>query len=395
MVSRRTSPATNGSGRRRLPSWIDAFIEHTGKFLPTPEIYRKWAAISAIGAALERKVWVDTGQVLYPNIYVFLVGVSGKGKTRVIDYATDILREIEDFRFAPTSITRASLVDVLAESKRKLPFRGPQAEYVEYNTLYVAIDELSAFMPEYSADIVSALTKFYDNNWYKEAKRVGHVRHDIDKPNMNILTGSTPTNLMRIFKQEVWSQGLTGRTFIVFSDQDTYYNPLKNRKFEKPTALVHDIQVIFSLYGAMSWTDEFDNLQDEWFKNGSCPPDHQLLGDYNKRRGSHLLKLAMISSVDRGDDLVLRKEDFDRAKSWLIEVEKEMTKVFQAGYISADRQVMDELISRLKRDGPMPWNIVRRQLSYLTESYKLDKILDIMVSTGEIRDSGGNKWIAN
>ena len=341
---------------------------------------------------MERKVWMNTGQILYPNTYVFLVGTSGKGKTRVIDYATDILREIEDFRFAPTSITRASLVDVLAESKRKLPFRGPNAEYVEYNTLYIAIDELSAFMPEYNADIVSALTKFYDNNWYKEAKRVGHVRHDIDKPNMNILTGSTPTNLMRIFKQEVWTQGITGRTFVVFSDEDSYHNPLASRKFEKPTALMHDIQVIFSLYGQVSWTVEFNEIQDEWFKNGSGPPDHPLLGDYNKRRQTHLCKLAMISSVDRGDDLVLRKEDFIRAQGWLVEVEKCMTKIFQAGYITGDRQAMDELITYLRREGPQSWYIVRRQASYLTESYKLDKILDIMISTKEIKNYGGDKW---
>src|SRR5215471_8413227 len=283
MVSRRTSPAINGSGRRRLPSWIDAFIEHTGRFLPTPEIYRKWAAISAIGATLERKVWMDTGQILYPNLYVFLVGVSGKGKTRVIDYATDILREIEDFRFAPTSITRASLVDVLAESKRKLPFRGPGAEYVEYNTLYVSVDELSAFMPEYNADIVAALTKFYDGNWYKEAKRVGHVRHDIDKPNMSILCGSTPTNLMRVFKQDVWTQGLTGRVVMIFSNKEVKYNPLSYRVVDRPPELVHDIQIINTYYGQVSWTDEYNEAQEEWINNGGGP-DHPLLSDYNARR---------------------------------------------------------------------------------------------------------------
>ena len=103
----------------------------------------------------------------------------------------------------------------------------------------------------------------------------------------------------------------------------------------------------------------------------------------------------MISSVDRGDDLVLRKEDFDRAQGWLVEVEKTMVRIFQAGYITGDRQVMDELISYLKREGPQPWNIVRRHTSYLTESYKLDKILDIMISTKEIKNYGGDKWGAS
>jgi len=69
-----------------------------------------------------------------------------------------------------------------------------------------------------------------------------------------------------------------------------------------------------------------------------------------------------------------------------------MTKIFQAGYITGDRQAMDELITYLRREGPQSWYIVRRQASYLTESYKLDKILDIMISTKEIKNYGGDKW---
>src|SRR6516165_11476341 len=365
MASRRTTPATNGSGNRQLPSWIDTFIEHTGRFLPTPEIFRRWTAISAIAAVLERKMWIDTGQVLYPNIYVVLVGPSGEGKTRVIDYANGILREIDDFRFAPTSATRASLIDVLAESKRKLPFKGPRNEMVEYNTLFVSQDELSAFMPEYNADIIAALTKFYDGNWYKEAKRVGHIRHDIDKPNLSILTGSTPTNLMRVLRQDIWSQGFTGRTFMVYSSEDKHHNPLARRKHPPPDELVHDIKVINTLYGQVSWTDEYNELQDDWFKNGSKPPEHPLLTDYIRRRQSHLYKLSMISSADRGDDYTLRREDFVRAQGWLTEVEQEMTRVFEHGYSTVDRQIMDEIIAFLKREGPQTWKKLEWKASFM------------------------------
>jgi hypothetical protein len=338
-------------------------------------------------------MWIDTGQVLYPNVYTVLVGPSGKGKTRVIDYANDILREIDGFYFAPTSATRASLIDVLAESKRKLPFKGPKNEMVEYNTLFVSIDELSAFMPEYNADIISALTKFYDGNWYKEAKRVGHIRHDIDKPNMSILTGSTPSNLMRVLKQEIWGQGFTGRVFMVYSTEQVDYNPLSSRVVGRPPDLGHDINVIFSYYGRVTWTDEYNKAQLEWLKS-DVGPEHPLLCDYNARRYSHLYKLSMISSADRGDDYTLRIEDFERAKGWLAEVEREMSRVFESGYTSADRQVMDEVIAFLKREGPQTWKKLEWKASFMCESYKLDKVLEIMVRTGRIRDSGGNQWVA-
>jgi hypothetical protein len=103
----------------------------------------------------------------------------------------------------------------------------------------------------------------------------------------------------------------------------------------------------------------------------------------------------MISSADRGDDYTLREEDFIRAQGWIEEVEMEMTKVFESGYTTVDRQVMDEVVAFLKREGPQTWKALERKTSYLCESYKLDKVLDIMVRTGQIRDSGGNQWVAN
>jgi len=103
----------------------------------------------------------------------------------------------------------------------------------------------------------------------------------------------------------------------------------------------------------------------------------------------------MISSTDRGDDYTLRIEDFERAKGWLEEVEVEMTKVFESGYTTTDRQIMDELIAFLKREGPQPWKKLEWKASFLCESYKLDKVLEMMVRTKEIRDSGGNQWVAS
>src|SRR5229473_1242395 len=119
MVSKTTLQVTNGDGARQCQSWIDAFIDYTDN-LESPLIYRRWAAITAIAAVLEQKVWADTGSTLYPNLYIFLIGNAGIGKTRAISAAAKILREIEDHHFAPTSMTMASMVDCLVENKRSI-----------------------------------------------------------------------------------------------------------------------------------------------------------------------------------------------------------------------------------------------------------------------------------
>jgi hypothetical protein len=57
----------------------------------------------------------------------------------------------------------------------------------------------------------------------------------------------------------------------------------------------------------------------------------------------------MVSAIDRGNALVITVDDFNRALSWLIEVEHEMPKVFQEGPKSVDSKMMDEVIFAMKQ----------------------------------------------
>ena len=65
--------------KRRLSNWIDSFDKFTSG-MPSPDIFRKWGAIAAIGGALERKTWVTTNVgTLYPNLYTVIVAPAGVG----------------------------------------------------------------------------------------------------------------------------------------------------------------------------------------------------------------------------------------------------------------------------------------------------------------------------
>lgn len=60
--------------------WIDAFIRYTAP-LPSPEIFRRWAAISGVAGALERRVFTRlAGRPIYPNLYALMVAPPGVGK---------------------------------------------------------------------------------------------------------------------------------------------------------------------------------------------------------------------------------------------------------------------------------------------------------------------------
>jgi len=231
--SRTTSPATNGSGARQCISWIDRFIEHTDN-LESPTIWRKWAAISVIAAVLEQKVHVTTSKPLYPNLYIMLAGLAGAGKSRTIGAAVDIFRALPEMFMGPTSSTMAKLVDFMHDECKRKIIRMPDP-IIEYNTLYFANSELSAFMPIWDLELIGGLTQFYDVEFYHRIRVSRDVDIKMERPQLNALIGGTPTNIMALIPEFAWEQGITSRIIMIYSDDrpliDDFNTPTKSEPF--------------------------------------------------------------------------------------------------------------------------------------------------------------------
>jgi len=375
----------NGPGNRRLISWIESFIEHTTN-LESAEIYRKWSAITMIAAALEQRVWLDTGSPLYPNIYTFLVGFPGKGKSRAITAAANIVREaLPEIYFGATSMTRASLSDYMNEAKRFIA-NIPYAP-IEYNSLVIVADELSAFMHEYDSGLVAALVEFYDVNPYSEGRRVSNIRIKIERPQLNILSGSTPSNLIHTLKDYVWEQGLMSRVIMVYADDQPLIDVFNTPKPPKPKDLIHDLKLIWTLEGKFDHTEKFAKAMNDWKLLKMTPePGHPKLRHYNTRRFAHLLKLCMIACVDRGNELKLDVEDFNKAMGWLLEAEARMPLVFQTGSVAPDSRIMEEIAYFVKQHrGGVSEHLVIQFASQRTNSNSVRTILTVMETSQLIK----------
>jgi hypothetical protein len=351
-ASRRTGVGTNGSERRRLASWIDRFVEYASDETESCELYRRWSAITTLAACLEQKIWIQSPGTLYPNLYTILVGPPAAGKSQTIGIARTLLESLEEFHFAPTSVTGASLVDALMESERKdVKWIGtPHAKV--YHTMTVMPDDLQVLLPSYDLELIARLTTFYDVvHPYKEQKRTGDLRREIKRPQLSILGGTTPSHLFDFVPEEAWSQGFTSRIILVYSGEV----PKKRVRFNavdlrQPHDLIHDLQIINTLNGEFHVDETAYKAFEAWINAGEPPvPTHKRLEHYLGRRYPHLLKLSMVSAIDRGNALVITVDDFNRALSWLIEVEHEMPKVFQEGPKSVDSKMMDEVIFAMKQ----------------------------------------------
>jgi hypothetical protein len=377
-------PPTNGDARRRCRSWIESFVEYTDN-LESAIVFRKWAAITAIAAALEQKVFVNTSSYLYPNLYVVLIGPPGIGKTKTITAVGKLLRSLEDFHIASTSVTAASLVDELAKASVRI-VEHPGVN--EYNSMLLLADELSAFMHDYDNALIGNLTTFYDVSApYSHSRRTGDLRIHIERPQLSMLVGSTTSNFMRTLPDSAWDQGFMSRVIMVFSDDKIVSDDIfERRENEGKEELAHDLKSIYSLQGQFKVSDEYRNALNKWRKGGNAPlPSHPRLVHYNTRRTAHLLKLSMVSCVDRGDDLRIEEEDFKRSLAWLCEAERLMPYVFSSQN-TIDSRVMGEIAHFCEKE--QPETKVIRFAAERVPAHSVMKVLDLMITSGMIKITG-------
>lgn len=392
MASKPTGQATNGSALRQLPSWIDQFVEYTSN-TESAEIFRRWAGISVVAAALERKVWVKTYGTFFPNLYIYLVGEAGIGKTVPISKAREFISELKELPLGATSMTMASLVDKLVGAKRTIVEMNRPA--LEFNSMYIIADELSAFMHKWETDIVAGLTTFYDSVHYSQVRRTMGVDVKIERPILNILCGSTPSNLIRTTPDSAWEQGYMSRVILIFSRDRRVVDLFGTQFRDKPPELVHDLKIIASLYGEFGYSKEFGEILHEWRLAG-CPPEptHPKLKGYVSRRVGHLIKLTMVSCVDRGSSMLLEAVDFQRALGWLREAEDWMPEIFQSGAPGLDAQAMDEIHHFIKtagKAGVHEQKVMHFARLHVQYSHNMVAVLQVMERSGMIKVNSVDK----
>lgn len=389
------------AGIRRLGSWIESYLEFT-EILPSPPLFRKWAAISTIAAAIERRTWVRTmGSNLYPGLFVILVGPPGIGKGVALHPAEQLLREVPGLHIGPSDLTSASLIDSLNESIRRIVLMG-DPPYVEFNSLTVISRELGVLIPSWDTSLMNNLTDIYDGFTVDQKRRGKDLRIKIAAPQINLLGACTPSYLNEVMPAGAWDQGFISRTLLIYSGDRVSRDPFAEDDQFALTGrlrndLLYDLKTIALEFGQMSFTTPAAVAIKAWIKAG-CPtePAHQKLQFYNSRRIAHLLKLCIISSISRSGDKVIAIENYTEALNWLIEAETYMPDIFKSMVSGGDSSAMDEvwnfawtLYSKDKR--PISEHLIIHFLRERVPAHSIMRVIDIMIKSRMLEISLGDK----
>lgn len=350
-----------------------------------------------MAAALEQKVWVVTkGAPLYPNQYICLVGPPGIGKSAILSVAEKFLRTLPDVYIAPSSVSDASLIDSLFDAKRSIIRMGENPSHVEFNHLTIIASELGVFLPEYDRLFMNTLTKLYDGEHYEQRRRTKGIHITMPRPQLNLISGTTPSYLNTLLPEGAWDQGFTSRSIFVYCGTATATSIFGDRRSPHHNesvygALVSDLKSIFNLYGKFEWDEGSVLAITEWNDKGLPPvPEQPKLLHYNSRRLAHLIKLCVVACAARGNGKQVFLEDYQTALDWLLEAEAQMPDIFTNLGIGGDSKAIDDTWFYVyqhfsKTKTPMLESRIYAFLRDRVASHNVGRVIEVMVRSGMLK----------
>ena len=272
-----------------------------------PLIFQRWALLTAIGSAMERKCWYKHGDsTIYPNMYTLLVGPSSSRKSSAIRAATRLL---EGSGYDKTFQGRTSTEKFMDDLYTGFENIGNDVEGLldascdkdRVCNVLVSSSEASEFLGYNDKNMVSLLCELWDNPSHKDVntKKYGGLR--IPNPTVSLLAGTTPHSLNTMLPAELLGQGILSRSILVYCHGS-------GRKFTYPKTTTGDEREALEamIVQATSKRGEFkldatalaavDDIYMSW-----KPIRDGRFDSYTGRRLEHLLKLCIIySAVDMG-----------------------------------------------------------------------------------------------
>jgi hypothetical protein len=370
---------------------VDGFLELTEPRQST-ERFRRWAAISLVAAALERKVWISVrGRTTYPHLFIILVGPAGAGKGEAMDEIAGLFGNLTEHCLAPSSMSAASFTDALNAAVRTPA--GSILPQAQFNSLYILCRELGMLLPAYDPAFMNTLTDVFDAKRQRQTRRGnsanGRIDFTIERPQVNILAATTPSYLNNFLPASAWGEGFISRVMLVYSGSAKPKSLLDgyDRDERLYRDLVSDLRVMGAKYGQLRFEPDTLRALNEWHLSGGEPvPSHPRLFSYVERRTAHLLKLCIIATAARGtNQFLIERQDLDTALAWLLEAEEAMPEIFKASS-GPDGQLINDCwhfvyTTTQREHKPLLEDRLYAYLKDKAPSYAVERIVTVMVKS--------------
>jgi hypothetical protein len=373
---------------RHLSDWIEGYLEYNKDSEP-PESFLVWSAVSAIAAALQRKTYFQLGQLtFYPNLYIILCSPPGQArKGTAMKPAGQLLNELQ-IPMSAESITRARLINRLKECTDVITHEEGTIE--EHCSITIFSKEFTVFLGQDNAQLMADLTDWFDchNEWSYETKTSGMDR--LRGVYVNLIGATTPDLIQSSLPLDAIGGGLTSRMLIIYEQWARFKSiPIFALTEEGQGVyqnLLHDLHQILMLRGQFKMTKETLEIYYDWYLNQPerCPFNTQRFSGYWSRRQTHLIKLMMIISAAKSNDLILTLEDFNSAKSLLTKAERKMEQAFSGVGRDRSARIIPQIIKYIAEHGEVTYAKLLNYFISDTNDWELQNIVRALRKVGVI-----------
>jgi len=386
---------------RQCNDWLDSYLTFTANSEP-PYTYRLWCGISVIAACLKRKCVLNWGTLtLYPNMYVVLVGPSGRcRKGTAMNQGMWFMREM-GIKMAAESITREALIRELKEANKEMSVDVTTGELNMHASITIYSQELTVFLGYNNLALMSDLTDWYDcrNEWTYRTKNMG--TDNIIGVWVNLIGATTPDLLQTTLPQDAIGGGLTSRIIFVYEQrkEKTVAAPfLSQDERILQIKLKDDLSQICAMSGNFTTTSSFIDEYVNWYteySEGNPPFKDYRFNGYFERRPTHLLKLCMICSASRNSKMELDKVDFDRALKIIERTERKMPYTFSGVGKSITADSMSRVMQIIEVNREIEFRELHRQTYQDIDKFTLEKLIESLIAMEfvEVRFEGKVKII--
>lgn len=346
---------------RVLQDWLSKYLEYTENS-ESPISYHTWCGLSVIAGALQRRVYLrwGLGRTIYPNLYVVLVGPSGRTRKGVaIGIAKDFLKKISGVTVTPESSSGRQAM-IMAMKRAIVNFQDPSDGKIKFHCSVTAFsEELSVFLGQGDIAYLSNLTDWYDSKDDWEYETVGRGKDSLQGLCLNLMGGTAPDWIQSMIPQEALGGGFTSRIIFIVEERKRKIIPKyipTEEELATQAILQDDLERIAQLAGEITFDEAAEKLYIDWYieqdtklSAGLSPVADTRFAGYNERRATHLQKLMILCSASRSDELKIRAEDFHRALKLLHDAEVNMPKTFGGLGKSRMSDESDVIINYIKQ----------------------------------------------
>jgi hypothetical protein len=379
---------------RNFSDWIPAYLEYTrGTEAPTQMHF--WTAVSCITSCLRRKIWIDMARFRWvPSFYIVFVAPPGiVSKTTTMDMGMDLVKQVPGVKFGPDVITWQALVTAFAAAQEDFQYGE---DWVPMSPLTLASGEFGNLMNPQDRDMVNLFITLWDGRSSFEKVTKGSGSDIVSAPWINMIACTTPHWIADNMPAATVGGGFTSRCIFVYADRkenfiafpDEHVRPDHAEFAARLTADLEHISV--NLVGPYTITEEARVWGRAWYQRlwsaeVSAKSDEQLNG-YLARKQTHMVKLAIVLAVSRGDEPVVTLGDFVLADKMLEATEPNLDKVFSRIGRTQESLHAERFVNFVRRSGAVPYQTAYRFVyTEFPDLHDFEGMLEGTIRSGQIK----------